>query len=135
MLSLSYRFMTDDWSIDSHTLESRLRWPIGTGSYVEPQLRYYTQSEAKFYRASLPAGATLPEHASADFRLGNFDAVTVGLKFGHRLASGNEWSARLEYYQQSGEVPAEQVIGNQAGREQYPDLSAVIAQFGYSFRL
>lgn len=135
VLHLSYRFMTDDWSIDSHTLEGRLRWPVGASSFIEPQLRFYTQSAAEFYRASLVAGQPLPRFASADFRLGDFDATTVGVKFGHRLASGNEWSARLEYYQQSGDVPQEQVIGNQARREQYPDLSAVIAQFSYSFAL
>ena len=59
----------------------------------------------------------------------------LGVKFGRRTASGNEWSTRLEFYQQSGTVPSEQIIGNQAGREQFPDLSAVIVQFGYSFRL
>ncbi len=133
VLHLSYRFMTDDWGIDSNTLETRLRWPLGADNFIEPQLRYYTQSEADFYRSSLVAGQPLPQFASADFRLGNFDAVTVGVKFGHRTASGNEWSTRLEYYQQSGDVPRDQIIGNQAGREQYPDLSAVIVQFGYRF--
>jgi len=135
VLHLAYRFMTDDWQIDSHTLDARLRWPIGAASYIEPQLRYYVQSEAEFYRASLVAGQPLPRYASADFRLGNFDAVTAGVKFGHRTASGNEWSTRLEYYMQSGDVPRQQIIGNQANREQYPDLNAVIVQFGYSFRL
>ena len=133
VLQLSYRFMTDDWGIDSNTLETKLRWPLGADNFVEPQLRYYTQSEADFYRSSLVDGQALPEFASADFRLGNFDAVTVGVKFGHRMTSGNEWSTRLEYYQQSGDVPRAQIIGNQAGREQYPDLSAVIAQFSYRF--
>lgn len=133
VLQLSYRFMTDDWGIDSNTLETKLRWPLGADNFIEPQLRYYTQSEADFYRSSLVDGQPLPEFASADFRLGNFDAVTVGVKFGHRTPSGNEWSTRLEYYQQSGDVPREQIIGNQAGREQYPDLSAVIVQFGYRF--
>jgi hypothetical protein len=135
VLHASYRFMTDDWGIDSHTGELRLRWPIGAASYVEPQLRYYMQSEADFYRASLVQGQPVPEHASADFRLGDFDAVTLGIKFGHRTVSGNEWSTRLEYYQQGGDVPREQLIGNQLGREQYPDLSAVIVQFGYRFKM
>jgi hypothetical protein len=125
--------MSDDWGIDSHTAEARLRWPLAETSYVEPQLRYYMQNEADFYRASLSAGEPMPQHASADFRLGDFDAVTVGLKFGRRTASGNEWSARLEYYQQNGQVPTDQIIGNQAMREQYPDLSAVILQVSYSF--
>jgi hypothetical protein len=80
-------------------------------------------------------GEALPEFASADFRLGSFDATTVGVKFGHRTAAGNEWTARLEYYQQAGEIPREQLIGNQRAREQYPDLTAVIVQFGYKFKM
>jgi hypothetical protein len=48
---------------------------------------------------------------------------------------GNEWSARVVLYQQLGSVPADQIIGNQAYREQFPDLDAVIAQFTYRFRL
>lgn len=135
VMHFAYRFMTDDWGIDSHTGEARLRWPVGAASYIEPQLRYYTQSAADFYRASLVGGTTLPRYASADFRLGDFDATTVGIKYGHRTAGGNEWSVRAEYYQQSGTVPREQIIGNQANREQYPDLSAVIVQFGYRFGL
>jgi hypothetical protein len=134
VMHFAYRYMTDDWGIDSHTGEVRLRWPLGDG-YIEPQLRYYTQSAADFYRASLVNGAALPRYASADFRLGDFDATTVGVKYGHGTTGGNEWSIRAEYYQQSGSVPREQVIGNQARREQYPDLSAVIVQFGYRFRL
>jgi len=131
----SYRFMTDDWGIDSHTAEVRLRWPLGSTSYVEPVLRYYMQSQADFYHPSLVQGAALPAYASADFRLGEFDAVTVGAKFGHQTPGGNEWSARLEYYQQNGTIAREQLIGNQFAREQYPDLKAVIAQFGYRFGL
>jgi hypothetical protein len=32
-------------------------------------------------------------------------------------------------------VPSNQIIGNQARREQYPDLNAVIVQFGYKFKM
>jgi hypothetical protein len=135
VLHLGYRFMTDDWGIDSQTLDARLRWPLGASYFVEPQLRYYMQSEADFYRSSLRAGEPLPEYASADFRLGSFDAVTVGLKFGGVTHQGNEWNTRLEYYMQSGEVPSEQIIGNQALREQVPDLSALIMQFTYKFKM
>src|SRR5262245_65837447 len=112
-----------------------MTWPIGASIFIEPQLRYYTQSEADFYRSSLINGQPLPQYASADFRLGNFDAITAGLKFGHRTSGGNEWAAKIEYYQQTGEVPADQIIGNQARREQYPDLNALIVRFNYSFGL
>ena len=135
VLHVGYRFMTDDWGIDSHTMDTRLHWPMGSAYFIEPQLRYYMQSEADFYRSSLRTDEPLPEFASADFRLGSFDAVTLGVKLGGTTGGGNEWSTRLEYYMQSGEVPSEQIIGNQANREQYPDLNAVIVQFAYKFKM
>ena len=135
VLGVSYRFGTDDWGIDSHTLDARLRWPIGEFNYVEPHLRYYTQNAADFYRFSLLDGEPLPSFASADARLADLDGVTLGLKYGHRTVSGSEWNARVELYQQSGNVPGGQLIGNQSRREQFPDLDAVIVQIGYRFKL
>jgi hypothetical protein len=133
VLSLSYRYMTDDWGIDSNTVEAKLRWPFATGMYLEPTLRFYTQTAADFYRLSLPLGQPLPQFASADYRLSDFNGTTVGLKFGRELSSGQQWSARLEYYQQTGNAPAALLIGNQANRDQTPGLKAVIAQFTYRF--
>jgi hypothetical protein len=135
VLGVSYRFGTDDWGVDSHTLDARLRWPIGERGYVEPHLRYYTQTAADFYRFSLIDGAPLPSFASADARLAELEGVTLGLKYGHRTVSGSEWNARVELYTQSGSVADEQVIGNQVSREQFPGLDAVIVQVGYRFRL
>ena len=133
VLDVSYRYMTDDWDIDSHTLDMRYRWPFGKANYLEPHLRYYTQSEADFYSLSLVDGAPLPDFASADYRLGNFDAITAGLKYGWKTGGGNDMSVRLEWYHQSGTVDSNQLIGNQVGRDNYPDLNAVIAQFSYRF--
>ena len=56
VLQLGYRYSTDDWEIDSHTLEARLRLPFGDSSYLEPHLRYYSQTAASFYRYSLADG-------------------------------------------------------------------------------
>ena len=133
VLDASYRYMTDDWEIDSHTLDLRYRWPLGSRSYLEPHLRYYTQTEAEFYRLSLDSSEPLPEFASSDYRLGDFDAVTAGLKYGWRTRNDNEMSVRVEWYTQTGNVPADQLIGNQAARDNYPDLNAVIVQFSYRF--
>ena len=133
VLDASYRYMTDDWEIDSHTLDLRYRWPLGESRYIEPHVRYYTQSAAEFYRLSLDSSQTLPAFASADYRLGEFDAVTAGLKYGWRTRSGNDMSVRLEWYTQSGTVPGDQLIGNQARRDNYPDLNAIIVQFSYRF--
>ena len=135
VLQLDYRYSTDDWEVDSHTLESRLRWPLGASNYLEPHVRYYTQSAASFYQYSLAAGAPLPRFASADARLADMDAVTVGLKFGHTTVGGNEWNARLEFYRQTAKPPADRLIGAQVGNVQMPDFDAVILQFGYHFTL
>ena len=118
VLDLSYRYATDDWEIDSHTLDGRYRIALGDARYLEPHLRYYTQTEAIFYRFSLLDDEALPEFAASDFRLGNFDAVTAGIEYGKVRNSGAQWSVRLEYYRQAGEVPAAQIVGRQAGREQ-----------------
>ena len=98
-------------------------------------MRYYSQSAASFYRYSLTDGSPLPEFASADARLADMDAYTVGLKYAHQTSRGNEWSTRLEFYRQESKAPAEQLIGNQQGNAQMPDFDAVILQFSYHFKL
>ena len=133
VLDISYRYMTDDWEIDSHTIDLRYRWPVGSNSYLEPHLRYYTQTEANFYALNLIDGQALPEHTSADYRLGNFDAITAGIKYGWTTNGGNDMNVRLEFYQQSGSVPSSQLIGNQVDQDNYPDLNAIIFQYGYRF--
>ncbi len=133
VLDVSWRYMTDDWGIDSQTVDTRLFWPVGERSSLQPHFRFYTQSEADFYRASLVAGEALPAFASADYRLGDFDAITAGVRYGRRLDSGNELGLRLEYYRQDGEVPAGQLIGNQISEALYPGLDAVIFEVSYAF--
>lgn len=133
VLDASYRYMTDDWEIDSHTVDLRLRWPLGESIYIEPHFRFYSQTAADFYTISLVDGVTLPSFASSDYRLGEFDAITAGLKFGWKTGAGNEMSVRVETYQQNGTIPSQLLIGNQIGRETYPDLDALIVQFSYQF--
>jgi hypothetical protein len=135
VLDLSYRYMTDDWEIDSHTLDAKFYWPLTDASYIEPHVRLYTQTEADFWRTSLPAGEPLPEFASADYRLGSFDAVTVGVKYGWQTAAGNDFALRLEYYRQEGEVPQEQLIGSQDAQALNAELDALILSFSYRFDL
>ncbi|RPI63239.1 MAG: DUF3570 domain-containing protein [Lysobacterales bacterium] len=132
VLEASYRYMTDDWGVDSHTVELRYRWSFGA-RYLQPHLRFYQQTAADFYRTVLFGGAPLPAYATADHRLGEFDGVTLGFKYGQATASGNEWSARIEYYTQSGSASPGSHVGALAGFDLYPDLNALIAQFSYRF--
>jgi uncharacterized protein DUF3570 len=135
VLSLGYRYSTDDWNVDSHTLEARLLFPMGESSSFEPHLRYYTQTAASFYRYSVANGAPLLEFASADARLADMDAYTVGIKYARKTSGGNEWNARLELYHQVSTPPSATLIGNQAANLKMPDFDAVILQFGYHFSL
>jgi hypothetical protein len=131
-MAVNYRFMDDDWGIGSHTVDARYRWNISEDTYLEPHLRYYTQSAADFYRTVLFAGALLPQFASADYRLADNETYTGGFKFGHRTERG-EFSVRLEYYHQTAKPSPGSAVGDLAGFDLVPPLSAVIAQFGYKF--
>ena len=133
VLETSYRYMTDDWGVDSHTLELRYRWSFGGERYLQPHLRFYQQTAAEFYRTVLFDGAPLPAYATADHRLGEFDGLTVGLKYGQATARGGEWSARIEYYTQTGNASPGSAVGALANFDLYPDLNALIAQFNYKF--
>lgn len=133
VLDASYRFMTDDWEIDSHTVDVRYRIPFGADRFFEPHLRFYTQTEAEFYMLSISDSQPLPSFASADYRLGDFDAITLGIKYGWKTRNDNEMSVRVEGYRQTGSIPGNQLIGNQATRDNYPDLNAIIVQLGYRF--
>ena len=133
VLELSYRYMTDDWGIDSHTIEARYRFNFGASRYLQPHVRFYQQTAADFYSTVLFAGAPLPAYATADYRLGEFDGVTLGLKYGQTTARGSEWSARVEYYTQSGNASPGSAVGSLANLDLYPGLNALIAQFSYKF--
>jgi hypothetical protein len=133
VLEASYRYMTDDWGIDSQTVELRYRWSFEGGRYLQPHVRFYQQTAADFYRTVLFTGSPLPEFVTADHRLGEFDGVTVGVKYGQMTSRGSEWSARVEYYTQSGNASPGSAVGSLAGFDLYPDLNALIAQFSYKF--
>lgn len=126
VVAVSYRYMTDDWGIDSHTLDFRYRWSLANNWYLQPHLRYYQQNEADFWYENLSPrdyqdvqNGVITE-ASADYRLGALTDTTFGLKVGKKLSGGREWNARLEFFQQSGDTDA-------------ADLDAIITQVGFNF--
>lgn len=127
-LALNYRFMTDDWGIQSHTVEGRYRWNFSESAYLEPHLRYYRQTAADFYRTYLVNGQPLPAEASADYRLAQMDAYTAGMKYAMKTSLG-EFSVRFEYYRQNPKADAG--IGILGNYDLSPPLTAIIGQIGY----
>jgi hypothetical protein len=139
VVDTSYRYYRDDWGITAHTLDLRYRVEIGGGLHLEPQVRSYRQSAADFWRGWLVEGrdwssgtqSTTLEAASADPRLAEFNALTVGLKFGMPLAAGSELSLRLASYRQKQRRPAD-APGALRALDIAPELKATTVVVGYT---
>lgn len=136
VINLSYRYHSDDWGIDSHTLDFHYRYELGNGRYLQPHLRHYTQSAADFFVSSLNevdvAASTANSYASADYRLGEFVTNTVGLKYAMPVGKNSEFSVRAEVISQTqNEIGTP--VGDQANYNLTPGTDAYIIQFGYNF--
>jgi len=94
-----YRYYSDDWDIDSHTLSAEVFYEIGD-FVVNGGLRYYMQSEADFYSAS-KATFTNEQYASSDERLSDFDAMNYKLQVEYHLSETIDLNIGAAYYDQS----------------------------------
>ncbi len=132
MIDVSVRLMADDWGVNSQTLDLRYRWNISETNYLEPHIRYYSQSAADFYQYEVSNEGLSAEQlaskyeseateVSADYRLGKLDTATVGIKWGTTLFKKHQLTSRLEFYQQSGD-------------SKVSDLDAIIFQVGYGLK-
>ncbi len=132
VLDLSMRYGTDDWGIDSQTVEARYRMRIGGSMYLEPHLRWYKQGAADFYRLYLTGADLSMANMSADPRLGAFTAKTVGVKLGVPMSGGSEVALRLEAYQQDPKHRTSTLDGL-SGLDLNPRLRAVMLQLDWNF--
>ena len=133
IVDFSYRYSTDDWDINSHTLETHYRHYFTPSFYGQLHLRYYLQDAANFYQPFLLEGTSLPEYASADYRIGDMSAYTVGLKAGYKFTNGHKMTYRLEYYQQDPDNNGVELVGQLKDQDLFPSVKSVIFQVGYSF--
>ena len=134
VLEASYRYMTDDWGVDSHTVELRYRWSFGTGSYLQPHVRFYQQDG----RGLLSHGV-VQRGAVADVRYGGSPARRVRRPDVRReVRSRDGWRRRVvgrassTTRRRASRAPGS-AVGALAGLDLYPDLNALIAQFSYKF--
>ncbi len=134
VLTASLRLMTDDWGVDSQTVDLTWRFVQDNGYYLQPHLRWYQQSAADFYRYFLLDTEAVPQYASADYRLGELTTQTLGIKYGHSDPFGNDWSVRLEYYLQSGDGSPAEAVGQLRNQDLFPDVEAWIFQVNYAFK-
>jgi hypothetical protein len=133
VLDLSYRYYWDQWDIKSDTFEIRYFRQLQDNKFLQPSFRYYSQTAANFFAHSLPEIEPLPRYASADFRLAEFDAYTIGMKFGKRVGEFKEHSINVEYYTQIGNSYPDDAIGLQKDQDLFPTLHTLVLFYNYSF--
>ena len=134
IFDISYRYITDDWEIQSHTIDTHWRFLSNNNSFWEPHFRFYQQSAAEFYQPFLAQSEVTPNFASADYRVGDMTAFTLGLKYGFQLDGGDRAEIRLEYYKQTpNKANQPQGVSGLDNLELYPEVDALIAQFNYYF--
>ncbi len=88
-LHADYRFSTNDWGINAHTVEFSWHQPIADEWQIIPRFRYYSQDQADFYapvfdsKAPITATSQITNGYSAyssDYRLAGFGTISGGVK-------------------------------------------------------
>ena len=134
VLYLSYRRYWDDWGVKSHTVDGRYRIPYDESLFVEPHLRFYTQSAADFYRYGLIQGESLPSYATSDYRMAAFRSVTLGAAIGFKPSRGtSEWTLRAEYIGQFGDKSPPGAVGVQSTLDLFPTINIFSLALNYRF--
>jgi len=134
ILYSSYRYYWDSWGIRSHTVDLKYRHDLGDDGYLEPLVRFYRQSAADFYTAGVISGNPFPDFASADYRLGTLNTITVGGTYGFHLGeTPGLWTIRAQYIRQAGNSSPPNAIGIQRRFDLSPPLNIGALVIGYSF--
>ena len=99
----SVRWYHDSWGITSTTFAMSEHLPIGRVSYVEPGIRFYRQTAARFFAPYLRIDELTPDYLSSDSRLSRFQAWTMSFRVGTHLTSRLELYGAFERYVQKGD--------------------------------
>jgi hypothetical protein len=137
VVDVNYRYFTDNWGVKSHTLGLGYQFHLSEKLKLEPQLRWYRQSRAEFFRHSVfadsQASALAPQYLSADYRLADTVNYTVGLNADYYLSNGHVLSARLAHYDINPKTDASSVRGAWQGAAIMPSIRSTIIAFSYEF--
>jgi Protein of unknown function (DUF3570) len=106
----SYRFYSDSYGIVGHTFEAAWYEHVGSALILEPLVRYYQQSAARFYYYNLDNTSIIPvrvpmgtaPYYTSDFRLSAEDTYSFGLKATWRVVDRVQLVASYERYVMNG---------------------------------
>lgn len=79
-----YRYYSDDFSLDAHTVELRVAQWLGRRAYLRGSYRFHTQTGVSFYRDTVSSTYPEDEPLTSDSDLSSFDS--------------HEWGAKLVVY-------------------------------------
>ena len=122
-----YRLYVDDWDMLSHTIGFEWHQNIDPNLRIIPSFRYYSQSQADFYKPY--DNAQIEGDKSSDYRLSPFGAVTFGLA---AVAHSYNWKVIVsaERYIADGDLALGTVETEHPGLLQYTLLTV---GFDYAF--
>ena len=127
-LHLDYRYYDDDWGINSHTFYTGWHQNFGDNVRVVPNVRYYSQNEADFYRGTDDFGLATSVNQSSDFRLSGYGAYTMGVKL---IYSALQWDVSLSL----DRYISDKSYGHDASDQSHPALlSFNMTSVGLNFR-
>jgi len=78
-----------------------------------------------------PGLKTRLDALTADYRLGELDDWTLGVKYGRVLRGDSEWNVKLEYLRQSGR--SNSPPGAPTAFDYFPSVDALMVQVGCGF--
>lgn len=102
VLALEYRYYTDDWGIRSHTFDASFTHTFAERWKITPGLRYYTQTQADFFRNVLPENlrGNADAASSSDQRLAAFGGLQPSIKVSYVFPGGTTLDAAVSRYEQ-----------------------------------
>lgn len=127
-LHLDYRYYTNDWEVDSHTVEAAWYQNFAEHWQVAPQVRWYTQTDSAFYQIYFENPRN-DGFYSSDYRLSAFDAVSAKLKLSRFFGFGALHVSFETYSSDAGTGRNELSAGSPA----LVDFTHVTAGIDYKF--
>jgi hypothetical protein len=77
-VKLDYRYYSDDWGVESHTIGVKLNQYVNEKFVFRYRYRYYSQLSSTFYRDEYTTAGGVDGHQTGDYRLGAFGAHLFG---------------------------------------------------------
>ncbi len=93
-VKVDYRYYTDDWGVDSHTIGGKLNQYINESFVMRYRYRYYTQAAAYFHRNEYLNPGGVSGLQTSDYRMGEYGAHLFGTKLNWRT---RQMPARLSF--------------------------------------